>query len=620
MNNKIKIIIVMSILLFSFIPYNVSAWEADSVHIYQRYHSYSDDAEVTDIDVGDSAYFNMTATISQRINGWQFQYFNFTAGVINCSNITQGFFFDISLMSDIGTINNMTGLIGGTWVDYTWEIASGGTWTNNSVNRSIVHVGITGVGCGDANFEINSINDGEMLYGGAEVPYTYHINNLTVHPQRTQSFVVTEDSGDVDLDWIKGSCADNTIIRGRQGTYPTDINNGTFVCNSTGTHFDWAVPNAGETWYFKSWSWNETEGLYSTKNSTDSVTLAGAAVWQIIDSTYNGQIFNVSVWTIIDNTYNGQFYNISSWQIIDNTYNGQIFNISSWQIIDNTYNGVIFNISDSYPIISGPNPVNGSIISTSSVNWSINITDNDGLFNFTIECSNGQSNVTNNAMNGTYNLNITGLVFGTNYTVWVNATDGVWNSSEWYTFTYGAAVPLETYYTTTRVGNTITASAYVRGNCTNTSSNITWIIKDNGGSTIGTRIVNISGNYLVWTLVDTYIFSLGGGESYLVTLNVTNGAEYDEYSTTIIGTSPHNPGTIDPGIEPGTINDLGVSYTKKYTNEWFTSMDFIIIIFGIFLLLIPFIIWKRDDKKDKKYKRRRRPSENIEIVIRGNKK
>ena len=131
-------------------------------------------------------------------------------------------------MNEAGSINNATGVIGGSWVDYTWECAAGGTSKNNTVNRSVVHVGFTGVGCGEANFTINSVGDAEFGMDGGEVSYTYHDASITVHPQAPQSFDVTADSySAVDLDWTNGGGADNTIIRGKQGSYPTSRTDGT---------------------------------------------------------------------------------------------------------------------------------------------------------------------------------------------------------------------------------------------------------------------------------------------------------------------------------------------------------------------------------------------------------
>ena len=56
-------------------------------------------------------------------------------------------------------------------------------------------------------------------------------------------------------------------------------------------------------------------------------------------------------------------------------------------------------------------------------------------FNWTINCSNGQSNSANGSSNGTKQLSISDLNYNTTYTIWVNTTD-IYNwTRAWYTFT-----------------------------------------------------------------------------------------------------------------------------------------------------------------------------------------
>ncbi len=91
------------------------------------------------------------------------------------------------------------------------------------------------------------------------------------------------------------------------------------------------------------------------------------------------------------------------------------------------------------PLVFGsPTPANGSTGQPLAFTWSIPISDPEGdSFNWSINCSNGDSNSSNNDFNGTKKLSISGLEYSTEYTVWVNATDsgsGDW-TKEWFTFT-----------------------------------------------------------------------------------------------------------------------------------------------------------------------------------------
>ena len=96
----------------------------------------------------------------------------------------------------------------------------------------------------------------------------------------------------------------------------------------------------------------------------------------------------------------------------------------------------IFNNTVNYPpIFKNPNPVNSSLDQEPSFVWSIDIEDPDGNnFNWTIECSNGQTNSINFDINGTKELSINGLDYDTEYIVWVNASDNYTVTRKLFTF------------------------------------------------------------------------------------------------------------------------------------------------------------------------------------------
>jgi hypothetical protein len=56
-------------------------------------------------------------------------------------------------------------------------------------------------------------------------------------------------------------------------------------------------------------------------------------------------------------------------------------------------------------------------------NWRITLTDDESTFNYTIECSSGNSTSANGASSGEKTLSMVGLATLTEYTVWVNVTD-----------------------------------------------------------------------------------------------------------------------------------------------------------------------------------------------------
>ncbi len=97
------------------------------------------------------------------------------------------------------------------------------------------------------------------------------------------------------------------------------------------------------------------------------------------------------------------------------------------------------------PAFGTSTPTNHSTNILLNITWSIPITDPEGnLFTWTIQCSNGQSNSSANATNGTKSLSLTGLAYTTAYTIWVNATDPTGSglfTRRWYTFTTETNLP-----------------------------------------------------------------------------------------------------------------------------------------------------------------------------------
>ena len=86
------------------------------------------------------------------------------------------------------------------------------------------------------------------------------------------------------------------------------------------------------------------------------------------------------------------------------------------------------------PEMSDENPGNYSVDQSANFTWSITITDPDGdTFDWWINCSDGNfSNGT--GTDGIKSLILTNLSYDSNYTVWVNVTDGLLWTREWFNF------------------------------------------------------------------------------------------------------------------------------------------------------------------------------------------
>ena len=102
--------------------------------------------------------------------------------------------------------------------------------------------------------------------------------------------------------------------------------------------------------------------------------------------------------------------------------------------------------ANSPPTQSNENPEDAAIDQEIAFTWNVTIEDPEGdQFNWTIECSDSSSSNADDASNGSKELALSGLSYSTEYTIWVNCTDGNDNSGSWtnatYTFTTKAEPP-----------------------------------------------------------------------------------------------------------------------------------------------------------------------------------
>lgn len=80
---------------------------------------------------------------------------------------------------------------------------------------------------------------------------------------------------EISLFWIKGSGSTYTLVRGKIGSYPSSITDGTQVYLDTQTSVVWTGLTPGTTYYFI--AWGKSDSVYSTSNITLMITTLGAA-------------------------------------------------------------------------------------------------------------------------------------------------------------------------------------------------------------------------------------------------------------------------------------------------------------------------------------------------------
>jgi len=199
-----------------------------------------------------------------------------------------------------------------------------------------------------------------------------------------------------------------------------------------------SVSSEGPVWHFTTKANNPPVfGAPSPSNGSSGVSLS--LTWSIPISDPEGDSFD---WTIQCNNgqtngSTGASNGTKTLSLSDLSYH------STYKVWVNatdptgssqyTRRWYIFTTKESLPPVFGaPSPANGSTGNPLSLTWSIPINDPEGdSFDWMIQCSNGQTNGSIGDVNGSKTLMLSGLSYGTTYTVWVNATDP--DGSELYT-------------------------------------------------------------------------------------------------------------------------------------------------------------------------------------------
>ncbi len=122
-------------------------------------------------------------------------------------------------------------------------------------------------GTGAFTHDLTSLTKGELYYVRACAQndvnvwgYGSEVTFLTKpDPPYNLSATGGVTSGIITLTWDKGSGAQNTYIRGEDGSYPTDRADGYLVYNNTGVTDDDTGLTGGHTYYYRAWSY-ATEG------------------------------------------------------------------------------------------------------------------------------------------------------------------------------------------------------------------------------------------------------------------------------------------------------------------------------------------------------------------------
>lgn len=163
---------------------------------------------------------------------------------------------------------------------FDWDIDTGAPYASNW-NES------GSFGTGTFTHSMTSLTKGELYYFRAYATNTYGTGygselTLLTKPDEPTSLDAVQNGSSANLTWTKGSGAQNTYIRRKDGSYPTNKTDGTLVYNSTGTSCNDAGLSSGYTYYYRAWSYVTEGGLeqYSDTYSQDYVTIElGLVLW-----------------------------------------------------------------------------------------------------------------------------------------------------------------------------------------------------------------------------------------------------------------------------------------------------------------------------------------------------
>jgi hypothetical protein len=196
-------------------------------------------------------------------------------------------------------------------------------------------------------------------------------------------------------------------------------------------YLGWQLNSTDSTWYIH----EAFPIIFNPSVTNNSVNVSTRFIWNVSIEHIDGKTFN---WTI--NVSNGQSNS-------SNNENNGTKNItlsldweSEYKVWVNATDGenttkrwFTFTTQDLF-FLSNIQPKNNSINQIPN-NWSVDINSNNGSFNWSIECSNGQENSSNLDSNGTKIIDLTDLINTTIYTIWLNITAGSESISRTYHFT-----------------------------------------------------------------------------------------------------------------------------------------------------------------------------------------
>jgi len=225
--------------------------------------------------------FNATVWLycNNSIDSWWIHYINWTTGVgaFNCTP-------DPAWGGYKGN---------GTYIYSDWNLEVGGvpSYTNGSVDNNSGSISIiqgytsgapyslTNKTCCYIKFDVNAtphpgtydivITNAGAYDGGPNELSSWYNASVTIHPQNPTLTATTYNHTAINLTFTPNNPDDNITLCGKTGSYPSSPSDNLLYNGSNGS-YNWSSLNPCTTYYFSAWAWNETSGLHSLTNTTDT--------------------------------------------------------------------------------------------------------------------------------------------------------------------------------------------------------------------------------------------------------------------------------------------------------------------------------------------------------------
>lgn len=219
-------------------------------------------ANVQDVEVGDDFYLSVfvDGNISQPAYGWKIENISFDYERVGMCNATEMNIVNYGYWTQSpnpGTIYNDSSYIWNSWATETPTKPTSDNVTGARIN-------FTALSCGTVYFNMSGAST--KMYDELGNPWPgviWHNTTVTIHPVEPAAIgVTTYNHTAINITFTPGAGELNTTLCGKEGDFPTDPTDSVIYNGSANFYNDTGLDPC-TTYYYRVWTWNDTEGLHS---------------------------------------------------------------------------------------------------------------------------------------------------------------------------------------------------------------------------------------------------------------------------------------------------------------------------------------------------------------------